>query len=78
MLFITILEQHRKSLQKYHEQLRRETEDKKTEVETSNDEMKRPMTDQELWSRLEQLELQEQQEKEMEQEMYVNKGLTVM
>ena len=62
-----VVEKHKKSVQRYHQQLRNEAESQRSVKEA--DEQK---SDQQIWKRLEELERQEQRRKEMQQNMYVN------
>ena len=62
-----VTEQHKKSVQRYHQQLRNETESVSSLKETEEQ-----MSDQQVWKRLEELERQEQRRNEMQQDMYVN------
>ena len=48
-----------------------EAETKRNEQKWGKGETKKPMTDEELWARLDELELQEKQENEMERDMYI-------
>ena len=59
-------EQHKKSVQRYHQQLRNEADSRR-----SVKEVEKQMIDQQVWKRLEELELQEQRRKEMQQDTYV-------
>ena len=68
---IYFIEQHRKSVQRYRQQLRMEAEAKHNEQQRGKGETKKPMTDEELWARLDELELREKQENEMERDMYI-------
>lgn len=62
-----VTEQHKKSVQRYHQQLRDEAETSRSVQETDEQ-----MSDQQVWKRLEELERQEQRRQEMQQDMYVN------
>ena len=63
------VEQHRKSVQRYHEQMRKEAaEAKQNKQQLGKEATKKPLTDEELWARLDKLELQEQRDDEMEQD----------
>ena len=62
-----VTEQHKKSVQRYHQQLREEADSASSVQETEEQ-----MSDQQEWKRLEELERQEQRRKELQQDMYVN------
>ena len=65
-VYVHVVEQHKKSVQRYHQQLRNEADSRR-----SVKEVEKQISDQQVWKRLEELELQEQRRKEMQQDTYV-------